>query len=90
MVPTGQSGLPTGGRFPTMSPVVPDWLTQSGKCQETNKLKHSGFPIAFISRLPDWALQSVLPIADLPTVSPTLSTGQQRTKTVSNLSGDKW
>ena len=28
-----------------------------------DKTTHPGFPIALVSRLPDWAVQSVLPIA---------------------------
>ena len=48
---------------------MPEWPTQSGQCGKINKSTHSGFPTAFISRLPDWLLQSVLPTAELPTDS---------------------
>ena len=58
--------------------LFPDWVSSHARLADPirpmpNKGKsgHSGLPIALISRLPDWVVQSVLPIA-----SPILSTGQ--------------
>ena len=50
--------------------LFPDWVSSHARLADPirpmpNKGKsgHSGLPIAFISRLPDWVVQSVLPIA---------------------------
>ena len=50
--------------------LFPDWVSSHARLADPirpmpNKGKsgHSGLPIALISRLPDWVVQSVLPIA---------------------------
>ena len=50
--------------------LFPDWVSSHARLADAirpipNKGKsgHSGLPIALISRLPDWVVQSVLPIA---------------------------
>ena len=43
---------------------------------DNGSFEHPGSPIALISRLPDWAVQSVLPIAIPPIAPSILSTGQ--------------
>ena len=46
---------------------------------DNGSFEHPGSPIALISRLPDWAVQSVLPIAIPPIAPSILSTGQHIT-----------
>ena len=43
---------------------------------DNGSFEHPGSPIALISRLPDWAVQSILPIAIPPIAPSILSTGQ--------------
>ena len=50
--------------------LFPDWVSSHARLADANrpmpnkgKSVHSGLPIALISRLPDWVVQSVLPIA---------------------------
>ena len=50
--------------------LFPDWVSSHARLADpirpmpnNGKSTHSGLPIALISRLPDWVVQSVLPIA---------------------------
>ena len=50
--------------------LFPDWVSSHARLADpirpmpnNGKSRHSGLPIALISRLPDWVVQSVLPIA---------------------------
>ena len=50
--------------------LFPDWVSSHARLADAiqprpnnGKSPHSGLPIAVISRLPDWVMQSVLPIA---------------------------
>ena len=50
--------------------LFPDWVSSHARLADPirpmpnkGKSRHSGLPIALISRLPDWVVQSVLPIA---------------------------
>ena len=51
---------------------------------DNGSFEHPGSPIALISRLPDWAVPSVLPIAIPPIAPSILSTGQKSFKILLN------
>ena len=50
--------------------LFPDWVSSHARLADpirrmpdNGNSEHPGFPIALISRLPDWVVQSVVPIA---------------------------